>query len=404
MNECVFSMPESVYIASAVRTPIGKFGGALKNLSPVDLGSIVIREALRRANVEPSKVDIAIMGNVLRAGHGQDIARQCAIRAGIPYEIDGFSVDMVCSSGMMSVITASQMIKSGDADIIVAGGTESMSQATFTIKSDIRWGVKMLMNRNIELIDTMLYDGLTDPFLQKVMGQEADMVAKAHNISRKELDEVAYQSHLRAHKATVNGYFKSEIVEIKTDVKVVNVDEGIRADTSLDKLSTLPPAFTDGGPHTAGNSSQISDGATALVLMSEKAIKELKIEPIARILGYSWVGIESWRFTEAPIFAIKKLLNKLNTDINHFDYFENNEAFAVNNVLVNRYLGIPYDRLNVFGGAIALGHPIGASGARIIVTLLNVLSKMRGARGIASICHGIGGSTAVAIELLREMK
>ncbi|AAK42527.1 acetyl-CoA C-acyltransferase [Saccharolobus solfataricus] len=397
-------MPESVYIASAVRTPIGKFGGALRNLSPVDLGSIVIREALRRANVEPGKIDMAIMGNVLRAGHGQDIARQCAISAGIPFEIDGFSVDMVCSSGMISVITASQMIKSGDADIIVAGGTENMSQAMFAIKSDIRWGVKMLMNRNIELIDTMLYDGLTDPFQYKVMGQEADMVAKSHNISRKELDEVAYQSHLRAHKATVNGYFKSEIVEIKADGKVINTDEGIRADTSLDKLSSLPPAFTDDGLHTAGNSSQISDGAAALVLVSEKAAKELKIEPIARILGYSWVGIESWRFTEAPIFAIKKLLSKLDTDINHFDYFENNEAFAVNNVLINRYLGIPYDRLNVFGGAIALGHPIGASGARIIVTLLNVLSKMHGTRGIASICHGIGGSTAIAIELLKEMK
>ncbi|WP_338603598.1 thiolase family protein [Sulfolobus tengchongensis] len=397
-------MSENVYIVSAVRTPIGKFGGSLKDLSPVELGTIAIREALRRAGVESEKVDMVIMGNVLRAGHGQDIARQCAIKAGIPYEVDGFSVDMVCSSGMMSVITASQMIKSGDADIVVAGGTESMSNAMFAIRSNIRWGVKMLMNKKMELIDTMLYDGLTDPFNMKLMGQEADMVAKIHEVSRKELDEVAYQSHLRAHEATIKGYFKSEMIEIRVNGKVVDKDEGIRPDTTPEKLSALPPAFTENGVHTAGNSSQISDGASALVIMSEKAVKQLKLEPLAKILGYSWVGIESWRFTEAPIFAIKKLLNKLGTDINHFDYFENNEAFAINNVLLNRYVSVPYDKLNVFGGAIALGHPIGASGARIITTLLNVLSKMNGKRGIASICHGIGGATAIAIELLREMK
>jgi acetyl-CoA C-acetyltransferase len=230
------------------------------------------------------------------------------------------------------------------------------------------------------------------------------MVAKAHNITRKELDEIAYESHLRAHNATVKGYFKSEIVEINVNGKTIDKDEGIRSDTTLEKLSNLPPAFNPDGLHTAGNSSQISDGASALIIMSEKAVRELNVEPIARILGYSWVGIESWRFTEAPIFAIKKLLSKLEMDITKFDYFENNEAFAVNNVLLHRYLGIPYDRLNVFGGAIAIGHPIGASGARIITTLLNVLSKMKGERGIASICHGVGGATAIAVELLRELK
>ncbi|TRM80227.1 acetyl-CoA C-acyltransferase, partial [Sulfolobus sp. F3] len=202
-------MNENVYIVSAVRTPIGKFAGSLKDLSPVDLGTIAIKEALKRANVSPEMVNIAIMGNVLRAGHGQDIARQCAIRAGIPYEIDGFSTDMVCSSGMMSVIIASQMIRSGDADIVVAGGTESMSQAMFAVRADVRWGVKMLMEKKLDLIDTMLVDGLTDPFNMKLMGQEADMVAKSRNVSRKELDEVAYQSHLRAYEATLKGYFKS---------------------------------------------------------------------------------------------------------------------------------------------------------------------------------------------------
>lgn len=392
-----------VYIVSAVRTPIGKFGGVFKDLSPVDLGAIAIKEALKRAKADPSKVDISIMGNILRAGHGQDLARQAAIKAGIPMEIDGYCVDMVCSSGMVSVINAAQMIKSGDADIVVAGGMESMSQAMLAIKSEARWGVKMLLGKRLEFIDTMLMDGLTDPFNMKLMGQEADMVAKAHNISRRELDEVAYESHKRAAEATDKDYFKDEIVEVQVNGKVVTQDEGIRRDTSVEKLAQLKPAFNPDGLHTAGNSSQISDGAAALVLMSEKAVKEYKVEPIAKILGYSWVGIESWRFTEAPIFAVKKLLQKLNMEISQFDYFENNEAFAVNNVLYNRYLGVPYDRLNVFGGAIALGHPIGASGARIITTLLNVLSKMGGKRGIASICHGTGGSTAIAVELLRPL-
>lgn len=395
-------MPD-VYIVSAVRTPIGKFGGAYKDVPPVDLGAVVIKEALKRAGVEPNKVDITIMGNILRAGHGQDLARQAAVKAGIPMEIEGYCVDMVCSSGMISTINASQMIKSGDADIVVAGGMESMSQAMLAVKSDARWGVKMLLGKQLSFIDTMLTDGLTDPFNMKLMGQEADMVAKAHNFTRRELDEIAYESHKRAAMATDKGYFKDEIVKVIIDGKEITQDEGIRRDTSIEKLSQLKPAFTPEGVHTAGNSSQISDGAAALVLMSEKAVKEYKVEPLAKIIGYSWVGIDSWRFTEAPVFAVKKLLQKLNMDISQFDYFENNEAFAVNNALYNRYLGVPYDRLNVFGGAIALGHPIGASGARIITTLINVLSKMGGKRGIASICHGTGGSTAIAIELLRPL-
>jgi acetyl-CoA C-acetyltransferase len=395
-------MPD-VYIVSAVRTPIGKFGGAYKDVPPVDLGAVVIKEALKRAGVEPNKVDITIMGNILRAGHGQDLARQAAVKAGVPMEIEGYCVDMVCSSGMISTINASQMIKSGDADIVVAGGMESMSQAMLAVKSDARWGVKMLLGKQLSFIDTMLMDGLTDPFNMKLMGQEADMVAKSHNFTRRELDEIAYESHKRAAMATDKGYFKDEIVKVTIDGKEITQDEGIRRDTSIEKLSQLKPAFTPDGVHTAGNSSQISDGAAALVLMSEKAVKEYKVEPLAKIIGYSWVGIESWRFTEAPVFAVKKLLQKLNMDISQFDYFENNEAFAVNNALYNRYLGVPYDRLNIFGGAIALGHPIGASGARIITTLINVLSKMGGKRGIASICHGTGGSTAIAIELLRPL-
>jgi acetyl-CoA C-acetyltransferase len=393
-----------VYIVSAVRTPIGKFGGSLKDVNPADLGALVIREALKRANVPPEKIDITIMGNILRAGYGQDLAKQAAVKAGIPMDVDGYCVDMVCSSGMMSVINATQMIKSGDADVIVAGGMESMSRARLAVDPDVRWGVKMLFGKSLNFIDTMLMDGLTDPFNLKLMGMEADMVAKAHGITRKELDEVAYMSHKRAAEATDKGYFAKEIVPVPLpDGKVFSADEGIRRDTSPEKLAALKPAFSPDGFHTPGNSSQISDGAAALVLMSEKAVKEYGVEPIARIMGYSWAGIESWRFTEAPIPAIKKLLERLNLTVEKVDFFENNEAFAVNSVLVNRYLGIPYDKLNVFGGAIALGHPIGATGARIIVTLLNVLSTMKGRIGIASLCHGTGGATAVAVELLRPL-
>ncbi|MEL9969511.1 MAG: thiolase family protein [Metallosphaera sp.] len=392
-----------VYIVSAVRTPIGRFGGSLKSVKPVDLGAIVIREALNRANLDPSKVEITIMGNVLRAGHGQDVARQAALKAGIPWEVDGYSVDMVCSSGMMSVTNAAQIIKNEDADIVVAGGIESMSQAMLAVSSEVRWGVKFLSGKSLSFIDTMLQDGLTDPFNFKLMGQEADMVAKERDISRRELDEIALESNRRAHQAWEKGIFNSETVPVRLNEGKLDRDEGIRQDTNLEKLASLKPAFTENGVHTAGNSSQISDGAAALVLMSEKAVKEYGVEPVARIMGYSWVGIESWRFTEAPIFSIKKLLSKLNLTVNHFDYFENNEAFAVNNVLLHKFLNVPYEKLNVFGGAIAIGHPIGASGARIIVTLLNVLSKMQGKRGIASICHGTGGSTALAVELMRPI-
>ncbi|MCY0849169.1 thiolase family protein [Sulfuracidifex metallicus] len=395
---------ENVYIVSAVRTPIGRFGGAYRDIHPADLGAITIKEALYRGKVDPKDVEITIMGNILRAGHGQDVARQASVKAGIPMEVDGYSVDMVCSSGMMSVMNAVQMIKSGDADVVVAGGVESMSQSMLALRSNIRWGVKTIMPPNkIEFIDTMQMDGLTDPFNMKLMGQEADMVAKSHDFTRRELDEVAYQSQKRAHEATVKGLVKDELVNIEINGQKITVDEGIRPDTSLEKLEKLRPAFTQDGFHTAGNSSQLSDGASAMVLMSERAVKERGLEPLAKVLGYSWAGIESWKFTEAPIFAVKKLLKKLNAEITDFDYFENNEAFAVNSILANRYLGIPYDKLNVFGGAIAIGHPIGASGARIITTLINVLSKMDGKKGIASICHGTGGSTAIAIELLRKI-
>lgn len=386
------------YIVGAARTPIGKFGGVFKGVSPVELGAIAVKAALSKSGVDPASVGLVVFGNVLRAGHGQDIARQVSIRAGIPVSVDGLSVDMVCSSAMMAVIVAAQAVKLDDARVVVAGGVESMSQAGFVLDGGFRWGVKTL--RSGGLRDVLLCDGLTDPFNSKLMGEEADMVARELGVSRRELDEVACESHMRAAAATSKGFFEDEIAPVEVDGVLVKSDQGIRGDTSIEKLSKLPPAFSPSGLHTAGSSSQMSDGAAALVVANSKAVEELGLRPIARILGYSWVGYESWRFVEAPIPAVKALVEKLGLSLGDFDYFENNEAFAVSSVVFNRRLNIGYERLNVFGGSIALGHPLGATGARLVVTLLTVLRRMKGVRGIASLCHGIGGATALAVELV----
>ncbi|MGC9146124.1 MAG: thiolase family protein [Nitrososphaeria archaeon] len=389
-----------VYVLTAKRSPIGKFGGVFKSLSPVDLAVQVAKQAIAEANVDASLFDMSIFGNVIRGLHGQNIARQIGLKAGLPYEKDGFSVDMVCSSGMMSIILAENMIRSGDADLILAGGVESMSQSPYCLKGNIRWGVKMLMNEKLMLEDEMLVDGLVDPFNGLVMGQEADMLSKELGYQRGSLDEVAFESHVRAAKTTDSGVFKNEIVPIMLNGLAVNIDEGIRRDTSLEKLSALKPAFSKEGLHTAGNSSQISDGAASLVLASEKAVKEMSLAPIAKIIGHSWAGVETYKFPLAPVISTKKLLDKTRTSIKDYDYFENNEAFAVSTLIYRDQLNIDPERLNIFGGAIALGHPIGASGARLVVTLINVLKTMKGKKGIASLCHGLGGATSLGIELV----
>jgi len=389
-----------VYVLAAKRSPIGKFGGVFKSLSPVDLAVQVAKKAIADANVDASLFDMSIFGNVIRGLHGQDVARQIGLKAGLPYEKDGFSVDMVCSSGMMSIILAENMIRSGDADLILAGGTESMSQSPYCLKGNIRWGVKMLMNEKLQLEDEMLVDGLVDPFNGLVMGQEADMLSKELGYKRESLDEVAFESHMRAAKTTDSGIFINEIVPINVNGLVVNNDEGIRRDTSLQKLSALKPAFSKDGLHTAGNSSQISDGAASLVLASEKAVKEMSLDPIAKIIGHAWAGVETYKFPLAPVISTKKLLDKTKTSIKDYDYFENNEAFAVSTLIYRDQLDIDLERLNIFGGAIALGHPIGASGARLVVTLINVLKTMKGKKGIASLCHGLGGATSLGIELV----
>lgn len=392
------------YIVSAARTPIGRFGGSLKDFSPVDLGAHAMKAALERAGISGEALDLYIFGNILRAGHGQLVPRQAAIKAGIPQQVDGYAIDMVCSSGMMTVMNAATAIKAGEADLVLAGGMESMSQAGFFLSHRARWGYKFLLGSPEQLQDILLHDGLTDPIIDDGMGSETERLAAEYEVSRAELDHVAYHSHRRAAEATGSGFFKKEIapIEIKgrKETTVMDADEGIRPDTTPETLANLPPAFTADGLLTAGNSSQISDGAAALLVASEDAVKKHNLQPIARILGGAVAAGESWRFVEAPIPAVKKLLTRLGKTIDDIDLVENNEAFAVNSVLFNKVLSIPYEKLNVFGGAIALGHPIGCTGARIIVTLLNGLNETDGKLGLASLCHGTGGGTAIAVERL----
>ena len=393
-----------VYIASAVRTPLGRFGGVLADFSPVDLGAHAMQAALERAGIPGSALDLYIMGNVLRAGHGQLVPRQAALKAGIPAAVNGYAVDMVCSSGMISLINATLAIRCGEADIVLAGGMESMSQAGFFLSHRARWGYKSLMNSPESLTDILLCDGLTDATTGEGMGEQTERMAQQHGFTRKDLDEIALYSHQRAAAATQRGSFNKEIAPIEVTTKkgtqIVDTDEGIRADATPESLAKLPPAFKKEGVLTAGNSSQLSDGAAALILASQSAVEKHGLNPIAKVLGGSWHGGETWRFVEMPIGAAKKLLEKLNLKISDFDLFENNEAFAVSSLLFQRMLDVSLDKLNIHGGSISLGHPIGASGARLVVTLLNSLQEQDRTLGMAALCHGTGGGTAIAIERL----
>lgn len=391
-----------VYIVSAVRTPLGRFGGSLAGFSPSDLGAHVIKAALERGGVPSDALDLYIFGNVLRAGQGQLIPRQAALKAGIPAHVDGYAVDMVCSSGMISMINAATAIRAGEADLVLAGGMESMSQTGFYLSQRARWGYKFLMGAPEQLVDILLYDGLTDPTTGEGMGDETERVATEHGFTRQNVDEVAFYSHKRAHEATQRGTFKAEIAPIeivsKKGTQIIDQDEGIRPETTLESLGKLRPAFSKEGILTAGNSSQISDGAAAVILASSQAVEKYGLTPLAKLISGTWAGGETWRFTEIPVLATQKLLDKLNMKITDFDLIENNEAFAVSSCLFNQMLGVPFDKMNVNGGAIALGHPIGVSGTRIIVTLLNALKEQDKTLGLAALCHGTGGGTALALE------
>ncbi len=386
-------------LTSLTRTPMGKLLGAYSNLSAAKLGAVVIKEAVKRSKIEPAEVNHVIMGQVIAAGCAQNTARQSTIYADLPVSTGAISVNKVCGSGMAAVMWAAQMIKVGDMDIVVAGGTENMTQAPYLLKKG-RQGYRY---GNNELIDAMYHDGLYDIYNDMAMGNTGDIVSKRFNISREEMDEFSFRSHQLAHKATEEGKFKDEIVPVEISVRKKGItkitkDEGIRPSTTVEKLAKLPPVFSKNGKVTAGNASQISDGASAVVVMSEDLAKDKGIPILARINSYGTNATKPEWVMEAPVEGVKQLLEKTGFTINDFDLIEHNEAFASASCAVRNSLEIPEDKFNVNGGAVALGHPLGCSGTRILVTLYYELAKRDGHRGLATICLGGGEAMTMIIE------
>jgi acetyl-CoA C-acetyltransferase len=387
-------MAEEAVIISGVRTAIGRFGRAFRDISAPRLGAFVIKEALRRAAVPPDKADEVIMGNVISAGLGQNPARQAAIYAGLPVEIGSFTINKVCGSGLKAVMLAAQAVKAGDAEIIVAGGMENMSASPYLMRA-VRWGLRF---GHAEATDAMINDGLWDVYNDFHMAITGEKVAEKYGISRLEADEFSLESNRRALAATLEGRFSDEILPVEVDGVSVRRDECVREDTSIEKLAALGPVFKKDGIITAGNCSKLSDGAAALVITSARKARELGLEPVAKIVGYSVAGTRPEDVMEAPIPAVKKLLGKTGLGIGDIDIFEHNEAYAAASVVVERELGIPAEKMNVNGGAVAMGHPIGCSGARILVTLLYALKEKGLGRGLATLCLGGGNALAMIIE------
>jgi acetyl-CoA C-acetyltransferase len=392
-------MMTKTVIVSAARTAIGSFNGALATVSAIDLGKTVIDEALKRAALDASLVNEVIMGNVLQAGLGQNPARQAALGAGIPSTVPAFTVNKVCGSGLKSVVLATQSILTGDNDIVVAGGMENMSQAPYLLGSKARWGLKM---GNAELYDTMVNDGLTCATNHYHMGITAENIAEQYAISRQEQDELALRSQQLATQAINNGEFIEEIVPVtissrKGDI-IFKQDEYPKADTSLEGLTKLRPAFKKDGTVTAGNSSGINDGAAAIVLMSETKAKELGLKPLAYIRSYASGGVDPSVMGLGPVPATRLALQKAALELSDIDLIEANEAFAAQFIGVGRELNFDMDKTNIHGGAIALGHPIGASGTRILVTLLYSMLHRDKQLGLATLCIGGGQGTTVILE------
>ena len=389
-----------VVIASAARTPIGSFGGTLKNTTAVTLGKTVVEEAVKRAGIKPEQVDELVFGCVLQAGLGQNVARQVSLAAGLPKETPAMTINKVCGSGLRSVGLAAQIIKAGDADIVIAGGTESMSLAPYAVPS-ARWGARMF---DAKMVDVMVNDGLWDAFNQYHMGITAENVAEQWGITREELDEFSLKSQQKAEAAIKEGKFKDEIVPVvipqkKGDPIVFDTDEYPKFGASLEKMAKLKPAFKKDGVVTAANASGINDSAAALVVMSAEKAAELGIEPLCKIVSYASAGVDPSIMGVGPIPASKKALDKAGLTVDDIDLFEANEAFAAQSVAVGRELQIPAEKLNVNGGAIALGHPIGASGARILITLIYEMKKRGAKRGLATLCIGGGMGTAMIVEM-----
>lgn len=391
---------KKVVIASAVRTPVGSYGGVFKSVSAVDLGKIAVVEALNQAKVKPEQVDELIFGNVLQGGLGQNVARQVSMAAGIPKEVTSFTVNKVCGSGLKTVALAAQAIMAGDADIIVAGGTENMSQAPYLLPNN-RWGQRMFDGK---VVDMMVNDGLWDVFNNYHMGMTAENIAEQYGFSREEQDAFAVASQNKAEAAINSGRFKEEIVPVevpqrKGDPVVVDTDEHPTLGSTIEKVAKLRPAFKrDGGTVTAANASGINDGAAAIVVMSEEKAKELGVTPLATIVSYASGGVDPSVMGTGPIPATRNALAKADLKVEDLDLIEANEAFAAQSLAVAKDLNFNMDIVNVNGGAIALGHPIGASGARIFVTLLHEMSKRDAKRGLATLCIGGGQGIALIVE------
>lgn len=393
-------MTRKVVIASAARTPIGSYGGALKSVSAQDLGITAVKGAIERAGIKPEDVDEMVFGCVLQAGLGQNVARQISIGAGIPKEKPAMTLNIVCGSGLRSVSLAAQMIMAGDSDIVVAGGTESMSNAPYLLQNE-RWGARM---GDKKAVDEMIKDGLWDAFNNYHMGMTAENIAEKYGLTREEQDELAAMSQNRAEKARAEGKFKDEIVPVevkdrKGNLTVVDTDEHIREGVTAEGISKLKPAFKrDGGSVTAANASGLNDGSAALVVMSEEKAKELGVKPLATIVSYATEGVDPAIMGTGPIPTVRKALEKADLKLEDIDLIEANEAFAAQALSVIKELGLNTDIVNVNGGAIALGHPVGASGARILTTLLYEMQKRDSKKGIATLCIGGGMGTAVVVE------
>jgi acetyl-CoA C-acetyltransferase len=393
-------MAREVVITSAVRTPVGKFLGSLASFPASKLGAACVREAVRRSKLDPGKVDEVIMGNVLQAGNGQNPARQAALWGGLPDSINAFTVSKVCGSGMKSVMCAAQAIKAGDIEIAVAGGMENMSRAPYLL-DQARTGYRLGHGK---LIDSMVHDGLWDVYNDFHMGMAAELIAEKYNVTREDQDRYAAESHRKAIAAIDAGKFKDEILALdvpgpkRGQTIPFAVDEGPRRDTTVEALAGLKPAFKQGGTVTAGNAPSVNDGAAALVVMSAEKAKELGLKPLARIVGYTAAGTKPEMVFYAPVLAVRRLMEKTGKGIADFDLIEANEAFSAQALVDGRELGWDWGRVNVNGGAVALGHPIGASGARILVTLLYGM-RDRGARlGLGTLCLGGGNAVAMAVE------
>ena len=390
---------KEVVIVAAVRTAIGSFGGSLKDISAVELGSLVIKNAIERASLRPEQVDEVIMGNVLGAGLGQNVARQMSVHAGVPVTVPAFTINKVCGSGLKAVQLAVQAVLCGDAEVVVAGGAENMSQAPYILPNQ-RWGSRM---GNATVVDTMLRDGLTDGFEDYHMGITAENVAEQYGITREDQDSFALQSQKRAVAAVEAGRFKEEIIPVEIPQRrgeplIFDTDEFPRKDASLESLSKLRPAFQKDGSVTAGNSSGINDGAAAVVVMSAEKAKELGITALATIKSYASAGLDPKVMGCGPIYASRKALEKAGLTVADLDLVESNEAFAAQSCAVAKELNLDSEKVNVNGGAISLGHPIGASGCRILVTLLHEMQKRDAKRGLATLCIGGGMGTALIVE------